>query len=499
MKRVKLFLVMVLLGSMVFAGSVMAADEIRDLGEITIVLPDWGANLETDEDKYVKEEIERRLLEDRNIKLDINFKVFAPGSGGNNYKQRLNVMFASGEEIDAFNAWSGFIMQLATKPGLLMGVDELVEKKGPNIQKAYNQAVWNATKANGKYRFIPGTRLDVQHVLHIRKDLLEKAGVDIPGSIAELEEAFAKFDEMGYIPYIGHFWPTDWMFAAEFGIPVPRVTQFGAYVNDEGKVDSIYLTENFLNYLDMRRKWVKNGWLPEEHLTYNNNQMQNMFLADKVATFCYGTGTILQQNTLKEIAPEAEIEAVVLLASGKRAALGSIGSSIGIPRKSGNSEAVIEYWDWVLSDPDNMMLVERGIEGKHYKLNRKTKEFQYIGKYKNPDNRYNGIYSFQVHLQPLHGYVESSEIKEYTDTVKKLYALTDEQKIINPFEMMSLDFSDKTKNIINDLGADVKVVRQKYTLGDISKEEFKAKQKEWAEKWEQVQGEFQKAYNKISQ
>lgn len=133
-------------------------------------------------------------------KLGIKINYLFQPADGNNYKQKLQLMMASGEKLpDIINYYNDpvFVGQLI-ESGQFMSVDELYEKYAGKIYKEHaekNPEIWYPYMKDGKKYGIPV--LEYAHnnepVLWLREDWMEKLGLQAPKTIADLENIMDKF------------------------------------------------------------------------------------------------------------------------------------------------------------------------------------------------------------------------------------------------------------------------------------------------------------------
>lgn len=441
------------------------AQQVNDLGKIKVYFIDWAAgkfNSQMEEHNKIKEAVSKKLLEDRGVKIDIQAEALDSGT----YTDKMNVLLASGEEFDAWYLNNAQLATTITKPGAAMPLDDLLKSKAPNLLKIYNNYELTAVSAEGKIYAIP--RLDSPTLtnLVIRADLLEKAGLDMPKTMNELEAAFAKFKEMGYIPLAGQFFDIERIFSSEFGLPiVPYSAGIGAiYDEAAGKVVNIYSMDKYYEMVGTFKKWYKNGWLFSDYLLLNQNKLADLVKANKVACWTQNGAWITDTDLIpafKALNIDAKIKPVPLLDSGKRSAVSSVTGGLLIRANSKNAQAVVEYMDWLASDVKNIALACYGIEGEHASYDWANNTFTHIGKYAPTENGFApGFLTFNYAPANIkYEFYNGSESETARKLQVSINSIPVEKQIINPALYYVPQFSVEQKTMLADTW---KAIKAKY-------------------------------------
>ncbi len=131
------------------------------------------------------------------LNMELKYVFLEPSRAG----ELLNLLFASGDEPDAWNVKGGYdVFQKYIDEDLITPIPEdLLNTYGPNIVKALNGASnegWDTARYQGQIYNLPS---QIAHHLFPapviwRDDWLRKVGIDIiPATIAEAEKAFTAF------------------------------------------------------------------------------------------------------------------------------------------------------------------------------------------------------------------------------------------------------------------------------------------------------------------
>lgn len=250
--------------------------------------------------------------------------------------------------------------------------------------KKYAPTFYENTKELDKYTYLNGEKLFLaaerpqayNFVNLVRKDWLDKLGLDIPTTEEEyiaMLKAFRdnKMGGDGTIPEtkrLGDANYGNYMFR-----PFPMPEEENALYSDITVVSLPYgPTKEQLKYDNM--KYNEGLVSPEWYLDVDGSKMREAFVSGKAGVY----GDYLAKNpniigTLKQNVPEAE---VAFLPSRTSKELGHtiparqdnpFGMVTGINVNCTHPEAVLMYFEW-LSQPENLFVMQNGIEGKTYKM-----------------------------------------------------------------------------------------------------------------------------------
>jgi putative aldouronate transport system substrate-binding protein len=118
-------------------------------------------------------------------------------NGGKDYAQRLRLNIASGKLPDMFQPVFGMEYDLAEQ-GAIAALDDLLPQYAPTLYNRIPESVWKIVRANspdGKIYYIPRIVGDLSLTGFIRKDWLDRVGMDVPETISEYEEVLRAFKD----------------------------------------------------------------------------------------------------------------------------------------------------------------------------------------------------------------------------------------------------------------------------------------------------------------
>ncbi len=282
--------------------------------------------------------------------------------------QQKNLILAGNEKMDLiltdFESYSP-----AVAKNQFMELDELIQAKGQGIRDALGSNL-DVAQIKGKVYATPVKSFtDTGTALLMRKDLLDKYGVDasqIKGT-NDLDAVFATIKQNepdltvlappnGPMPLTSVI---DW-------INVDTLTDgLGVLPNGSSdmKVVNVYEMPEYVDALAKLRSWYEAGYLPKDAANAKvapQDLMRNgdvfaiyegntVFLEDQVATT---TGQDLVKVVLQK--PVLNTQNV-------------LGLLWAIPRNNtGNAEKAMEFLNLTYTDKDLINLINYGLEGKHY-------------------------------------------------------------------------------------------------------------------------------------
>jgi ABC-type sugar transport system, periplasmic component len=217
-------------------------------------------------------------------------------NGGDTYLQQLNLKIAAGEMPDIFTPWNGIEKDLAENDAIL-DLTNLLPQKAPDFWKLIPKDSWAVMAAGdpkGKGRIFATPTL-TDYCMYsglIRKDWLDKLGLAVPKTQAELEKvliAFRDKDPNGNglkdeIPTGGRqnlAW-MDHLFAM-YGIAIKEgQPQWDLY---DGKLTYSAVTKNMRDALEWISKLYAQGLLDNETLLNDKTAWDGKVNTNRVGVF----------------------------------------------------------------------------------------------------------------------------------------------------------------------------------------------------------------------
>lgn len=264
----------------------------------------WG---ETLEDNRYTEAIERAL----NIKVNYDW---LKNDADNGYVTQLRLAITAGEIPDMFIVTNqNDLIQLA-ESGLIMPVDEVVEKyfttKDKEIQSSDGGMLYEMAMYDGQCYGIPCNVSDTDTFSYIwlRKDWMDKLGLEAPKTMEELKNIMVAFKNAdfngkgnGYGMLIDStlYYSTRGLFAGYGAYPEFWVKD-GENIVWGGTQESVKGALKFLNEL------YTEGLLDPEFITQKNNDALSLMLNGQTGVIYAGHWVAHNLQTLHDQDPESE-------------------------------------------------------------------------------------------------------------------------------------------------------------------------------------------------
>ncbi len=278
-----------------FSGCEKAKKENADSGELTKVTTSDSYPIKTDVTLRYWKSLSPNISAYATSMNDTAFHDFLEEDTGIKIKFEHPV---SGQEAQAFNlllnsddlpdiieyAWSSYANgpQKAIDEGIIVPLNSYFDKVSPNVKKyldAHPDLAVQLMTDEGNYYQYPAVRdsddLLVFMTYIIRKDLLDKAGLDVPESFDEWNTALYKFKEMGVetplsIQLTNKYLDTFSPFTGVFGFA-------GTFYHDENnKVRFGPYEPEFADYVRQLRKWYDDGILDREFVNTDAKRLSAM-------------------------------------------------------------------------------------------------------------------------------------------------------------------------------------------------------------------------------
>jgi putative aldouronate transport system substrate-binding protein len=116
--------------------------------------------------------------------------------GGSGYVQGLRLALAGGEEFEMIRPWTTEMAQELIDGGVALPLDDLLEEHGQNILALYPDEVWDNLRRlqGGAIYWLPNKGSpNTYRVGMIRRDWLDRVGLDVPTTKQELLEVYRAF------------------------------------------------------------------------------------------------------------------------------------------------------------------------------------------------------------------------------------------------------------------------------------------------------------------
>lgn len=309
----------------------------------------------------------------------VNIEFIQPMSGSD---EALSVLVASGDLPDViianlYNEPGG--IQKFADDGVIIPLTKYMDQYAPNLKKYLDehQDINKMVKSDeGEYYMFPFIRssekLASSSGLAVRKDMLDKAGLEIPETIDEWHKALTAFKEQGVqapLSYDLLYWEKyAGVFMGAYG------TKADFYLKD-GKVTYGYLEPEFKQGLETLRQWYSEGLIDKNVVKIAD--MDSNILNSVTGASCVwaGSGLGKYMNAMKDKDASFDLEPAPfpVLTKGDTPKFGTKeflyneNNNAFITTSCKNVELAMRFLDYGYSEEGHMMM-NFGIEGESYEM-----------------------------------------------------------------------------------------------------------------------------------
>ncbi|RAV05472.1 extracellular solute-binding protein [Paenibacillus sp. YN15] len=308
---------------------------------------------------------------------NIKLKGKAPQSATKS-KEVFNIMLASGNLPDIIHGQKADINKAALD-GAFIALDDLIDKHAPHLKQYIQDNPWvkkGSEAADGKLYFVPYvSELIAAKGYFIRKDWLDKLGLDYPKTVDEyyrVLKAFKEQDPNGNgkadeVPFFnrGNYGAMDLL---------PLFGARSGWYEKDGKVHYGKYEKEYGYGMTQIAKWYKEGLIDKEIFTRGSNAREALLGSDVGGSIHdYFGSTASYNDSLKEkvpgiqllpFAPPANVNGKVMEESGVYP-LAGIGWGISAANK--HPVETIKYFDFWFTE-EGRRLNNFGLEGQHYTM-----------------------------------------------------------------------------------------------------------------------------------
>lgn len=289
------------------------------------------------------------------------------------YEQKMVQMFATSDIPDVVQGDGGVNgkeMAGSVEAGVFLPLDDLLKEHGQNLLKKVPKQAWDKVTSNGKIYAIPEYLSNpARRATWIRKDLLDKAGLEAPKTVEDTLKVLREFKKMGVEnPYMGR---QDFKYADTF-FGAYDVMPFLSMMEQQGDqiVPKFMDIENMEKALTVYKTMYDEGLINKEFATINATDFKNTILSGKAGMWTMNANELIQwQKQLSESDPNAKIELIPSPVGpdgkGGYHLYGPVTRAFFINKDAKNPEQIIKFFDWMVSEEAEKFFTY-GIEGETY-------------------------------------------------------------------------------------------------------------------------------------
>ena len=297
-------------------------------------------------------------------------------------EEKVNAALASSSvaDITTLNQLVMPSIRSALTSGLFWDVEEHLAEF-PNLARI-NEAVIAGAKVDGALYGVPFQQPLARYGVLVRKDWLDRLGLEVPHTVealGEVAQAFTEGDPTGTGAATTGFIDRAESFAVGFR---SLAGYFGAgckfELDPSGKVVPTFTTDAFKEAMEWYRNAYANGWVNQEFVTMQKQNQEQAIAQDKGGIVVTGLFSGRGYTTLAEsIDPETEVEWALIndmtYADVPRRIVSDTGGGMGglmsFSTQSLSTEddlhRALSMID-ALMEPDCHLLMSNGVEGTHF-------------------------------------------------------------------------------------------------------------------------------------
>ena len=422
---------------------------------------------------------------------NVNLESITPESA-TNLDQQFNLMMASGDVADIVGYGDVDKLSQFGREGAFIPLNDLIEKYAPNLN-AYLDANpkirKGITSPDGNIYYIPHVRNEkVALGWFIRKDWLDKFGLEIPQTVDEYYQALKTFVEQDANdngkrdeePFMARFWGNTIPDGFK-SLSILWNARYDWFVDDNGQVHYGQYDPEYKTAMLNLAKWYEEGLIDKEIFTRGAQCRDILFSENRGAALVdwFGSTSTYNQKmaetvdgfNLIPIKPPKGIDGVRREAS-KMTPLGR-GQGWSISYSNKFPEETIKYFDFWWTDRGHR-LFNFGIEGETYDVVNGKPTYQdwmyeqekaLVHILKDDFGGYNELMGAKQDI----GYVYQSIMPWVRDTYK---VYQEEDYMVDPMPKISFTTEEQKRvdKLTPDIDTYVQEMNQKWVLGAVDVE-----------------------------
>ena len=316
------------------------------------------------------------LYQELEERLNVEIEFIHPAAGQET--ENFNIMTASGDLPDLieydFTSYTGG-PQKAIDDGIIIELDDYLAQ-APNYQQLLeDNADWDkqVVTDSGKHYTFAWFRGDESLMCwqgpQIRKDLLDKAGLDLPETISEWDTALRAFQSMG-IEYPLSVTSRNFYFSGAWGVG-------DSYYVDNGQVKYGPAEPGYKEFIQQMNIWYRDGLLDPDFFAQDSKTYEAKITSGQVGAYYGAVGGAMGKYipVLKEKDASIELSGTKypVLQKGDTPKFGQKdfayypATSVSISTQCKNVEELVKFLDYGYSE-EGHMLYNFGIEGVSYEM-----------------------------------------------------------------------------------------------------------------------------------
>ncbi|MDO3409678.1 extracellular solute-binding protein [Saccharibacillus sp. CPCC 101409] len=417
-------------------------------------------------------------------------------------EERINTALASDSlaDIVTLTLLDNSSVRNSLKSGLFWEVEPYLNDY-PNLAKI-SEDTRRSASIDGKLYGVPFQKDLARNGITIRKDWLDKLGLETPHTTDELMEVARAFTEddpdgNGKRDTTGFVDRSDLIYGAFKTLSSYFGTPNNWAVSDDGKMTPEFMTDSYISTMNYMKELYENGYINKDFAVTAKTDQQQKFAQGKAGIY---VGAIFDSKNLLNMAKGIQDNMELALVNditqngdeSERAiwaANNGIGGLLAFPRSEVKDEAelkrVLKFVN-DLMDEDAYALMTYGIEGTHY-----TVDDQDAATITNTDLWQQEVQPFAASRPKESGYPihDADPLKQESD---KLIAENANYAVLNPAYSLESETYNTQGSELQKIVVDA---TYKYILGEIDEAGFKSAVKNWRKSGgDSIISEYEAAY-----
>ena len=325
---------------------------------------------------------ETELYKELEKRTNVEVEFLHPPAGQSG--EQFNIMIASRDLPDMIEKdWSAYpgAERKAAEDKILIDFTDKVDEFAPNLKKYLETETPDAKKwvtTDGRYYVFPSLASYDSYVSTvgplIRKDLLDKLGLEMPTTMDEWEVVLREFKKNGIkYPLSYRDNHTKWWY--------PFMGTYGAartFLQKDGEIKYGYIEPGMKEYLATMRRWLEEGLIDPDILIMDEKTFGGKVINGEVGAWFGSISDIKAKgDEIKKIIPDAEVvgapypipeggDHCEIIYIDRRDGY-TFAGAVGITTANKNVEETMKWLDYAYSE-EGHMLYNFGIEGESYTM-----------------------------------------------------------------------------------------------------------------------------------
>lgn len=422
--------------------------------------------------------------------ITIEFEVYNSAD----YDEVMQTRLASGTDLPDLILVPGTDPVKYASSGLIIPLNDLIENYAPNIKALYQEvpAYQKPLIAPNGNQYTIATVMDSAPMniptLVVRKDWLDRVGLEIPKTIDDWTKTFEAFKTMDAngngdpndeIPFCGiedPFYSLDFFMSAYDLDIMDRIAweNLGVTQGEDGKLTSDWYSPNAKEYLSQMNAWYEAGYFDKEMFTIDGDKWNAKILTDKVGVVGpYSLNAPQWSEQMQADVPGANWVPAPFPAGPYSDGYTRVGSGLlqgntyAITKDCENPELVMQFLDYIYAHPEGSTLITWGIEGETYTVVDGQKQYtDAILKADNP-----GAEIWRRGMQPNLPYIQGvdmmeARIAQYPEYIATMNEIAGQTRPSNMYAMRSDEESATFASLRPDLRTYVAEMMPKFVTGE---------------------------------